>query len=174
MTRRSVVSRFAWVALLLATQGVAESTLDPAAQASPVTRETPDTEPVQTAKSILANQPAKLVDRLMKKKLIVMQEVREEGSLRGGLVSSYVIFDMPIERVYKLLSQSARQVEFRPELTSIETIEYLPRGPVDEQRLKILFRRGKVLESGRVPSGCSDTNAPFSTIWSARRSCSLG
>ena len=91
VTRRSVVSRFACVALLLTTQGVAESTLDPAAQASPVTRETSDTEPVQTAKSIFANQPAELVKRLMKKKLIVMQEVREEGSLRGGLVSSYVI-----------------------------------------------------------------------------------
>ena len=45
-----------------------------------------------------------------------------------------------IERVYALLAQSSRHLEYRPELTGIETIEMGPHGPIDEQRLRILFK----------------------------------
>jgi hypothetical protein len=76
----------------------------------------------------------------MNEKMIIFQEIREEGPLRGGIVNAYVLFGQPIDRVYALLTQSARQVEFRPELMSIETIEMGPHGPIDEQRLRILFR----------------------------------
>jgi hypothetical protein len=93
-----------------------------------------------TAESILAAQPRDLVDRLMSEGVLVLQEVEEKGPLRGGIISSYVIFEQPVERVYRLLAQSERQTEFRPEMTSIETIEMGPRGPVDEQRIKILFQ----------------------------------
>ena len=100
----------------------------------------PASETTKSAETILASQPSDLVDRLMEERMIVFQEIREEGPLRGGIVNAYVIFDQPIDRVYPLLAQSARQVEFRPELTSIETIEMGPLGPIDEQRLRILFR----------------------------------
>ena len=56
-----------------------------------------------------------MVDRLREKNIVVMQEVREGGALSGGIINSYVIFEPPVEAVYRLLSQSARQVEFRPE-----------------------------------------------------------
>jgi hypothetical protein len=94
----------------------------------------------QSAEDILAAQPRDLVDRLMAENILVLEEIQAEGPLRGGIISAYVLFDQPVDRVYRLLAQSARQSEFRPELTRIETVETGPRGPVDEQRLKILFR----------------------------------
>ena len=97
--------------------------------------------PRLTAESILANQPRDIVDRLFEENVVVMQEIRGEGDLRGGLISAYVLFNKPPSRVFSLLSQSTRQTEFRPELTSIETVEMGALGPVDEHRLKILFRR---------------------------------
>jgi len=97
-------------------------------------------DPLETAEAILAAQPRDLVDRLMAEGVLVLQEVEEKGPLRGGIISSYVIFDQPVERVYRLLAQSERQAEFRPEMSSIETIEMGPRGPIDEQRIKILFQ----------------------------------
>ena len=101
----------------------------------------PDLGPILSAETILASQPADLVARLMEKSVLVMQEVRVEGAMRGGIVSTYVLFEKPIDEVYELLAQPQRQVEFRPELKSVKMIEQGPRGPVDEQRLRILFRR---------------------------------
>jgi hypothetical protein len=101
----------------------------------------PTVQSVTTASTILANQPGATVDRLFEKNIVVMQEVREDGSLSGGIITAYVIFADPPEKVFGLLSQSARQIEFRPELTSIEMVEMSEQGPVDEQRLKILFQR---------------------------------
>ncbi len=95
----------------------------------------------QTAETILATQPARIRDRLMEKNVIVMQEMGDEGPLSGSFIMAYVIFGQPIDRTYHLLSQSARQIEFRPELTSIETIEVSESGGIDVQRLKILFQR---------------------------------
>lgn len=95
----------------------------------------------QTAETILATQPARIRDRLMEKNVIVMQEIGDEGPLSGSFIMAYVIFGQPIDRTYHLLSQSARQIEFRPELTSIETIEVSESGGIDVQRLKILFQR---------------------------------
>jgi hypothetical protein len=93
-----------------------------------------------SAEDLLAAQPRDLVDRLMADRVLVLQEVEQKGPLRGGIISSYVIFDPPIEKVYRLLAQSSRQAEFRPEMASIETVETRPEGPIDEQRIKILFR----------------------------------
>jgi len=100
-----------------------------------------DAVPILSAETILASQPADLVERLTEKNVLVMQEVREEGPMRGAIVSTYVLFEKPIDDVYALLAQSERQVEFRPELKSVVTVEQGPRGPVDEQRLRILFQR---------------------------------
>lgn len=95
---------------------------------------------MRSAEEILAAQPPDLVDRLMAENVVVLEEIQPKGPLRGAIISSYVLFDQPIDRVYRLLAQSARQTEFRPELTRIETVETGPRGQVDEQQLEILFR----------------------------------
>ncbi len=115
---------------------VPSSTSGRSSEAAPVR----ELEAIQSAEEILAAQPRDLVERLMGAKILVLEEIEAKGPLRGGIISSYVLFDQPIDRVYRLLAQSARQTEFRPELTRIETVETSPLGQVDEQRLKILFR----------------------------------
>jgi len=94
-----------------------------------------------SAATILAAQPRAVVDRLMEDHIVVMQEVRTEGPLSGGLLLAYVLFASDPESVYGLLSQSGRHPEYRPELTSVETIETGPGGPIDEHRMRILFQR---------------------------------
>ena len=94
----------------------------------------------QSAEGILAAQPRDVVDRLMSEHILVLEEIQAKGPLRGGIISAYVLFDQPVDRVYRLLAQSTRQSEFRPELTRIETVETGPHGQVDEQQLKILFQ----------------------------------
>jgi len=85
--------------------------------------------------------PVEIVDRLLSDKVVVMQEMRSEGALEGAVTVAYVIFDHPRERVYELLAQTERQIEFRPELTSITRFRMGSTGPIDEQRLKIMFQR---------------------------------
>jgi hypothetical protein len=50
-----------------------------------------------------------------------------------------VIFEQPVSRAFGLLAQTARQREYRPELDSIETVERLGDGTVDEHRLRMMF-----------------------------------
>lgn len=142
MIRWTASGLLACATLVVAAMGVAEEAKSPAARLPPVSsRPPPGFAPKLSAETILANQPVDLVARLMEENVIVLQEITEEGAHRGAIVSSYVIFEKPVERVYMMLAQSARQIEYRPELQSIETIEWGPDGPIDEQRLKILFRR---------------------------------
>jgi hypothetical protein len=96
---------------------------------------------VTTAAAILAAQPGDVLARLAEKKVVVVQEVVDEGALSGGLITAFVVFAEPVERTYRFLSQTGRQAEFRSELTGIETVEVTAHGTIDEHRLKILFRR---------------------------------
>ena len=96
---------------------------------------------VSAAQRVLASQPAPMVTRLMSERVVVVADDHDPRAATREIITSYVIFDSPIEHTYAMLSRSDRQVEFRPELTSIETIESTPEGPVDEHRLKILFSR---------------------------------
>ena len=95
----------------------------------------------QTAEMILASQPSDIRDRLFEQKYVVMQEIREPGA-PPGMFLAYVLFEAPPARVYRFLSQTARQKEFRPELTGVETVSITPPGrSVEEYRLKVLFQR---------------------------------
>lgn len=85
--------------------------------------------------------PDEIIESLLRDKIVVMQELRPEGALEGALTIGYVIFDLPRDRVYELLTQTERQIEFRSELTSITRHRMSAKGPVDEQRMKIMFRR---------------------------------
>ncbi len=95
--------------------------------------------PPTTAESILANQPPGLVERLYANKSVVLQEVGDDNLPAAGFVHALVIFEQPRNRVMRLLSQTTRHIEFRPELSAIEAIEWLDSGVVDEHRLRIMF-----------------------------------
>ncbi len=98
---------------------------------------------VASANEVLAAQSEELVSRLMEDHVVVLTGLREDAPLEdereGSWIVAYVIFELPIERSYELLSQSTKQLEFRTELKSIETVELTRDGNVDEQRMRILF-----------------------------------
>jgi hypothetical protein len=91
--------------------------------------------------TLLASQPEELRERLLEEKLVILQEAPESGALSGSIVMGLVIFEASLENTYRSLTQTHRQTEFRSELTSVETISRTESGPVDEHRIKILFRR---------------------------------
>ncbi len=78
--RRHACRLVVYATLLVAAQAVAQDV--PAVLASQA--RAPASETTRSAETILASQPSDLVDRLMEEKMIVFQEIREEGPLRGG------------------------------------------------------------------------------------------
>jgi len=85
--------------------------------------------------AIVAELPSDLRERLQAQKAVLA------GHAESSTVSAqgYVIFEQPVERVFQLLAQTARQAEYRPELESIETVARLDDGTIDEHRIRILF-----------------------------------
>ena len=73
----------------------------------------------------------------------VVEELLEAGSLvldrPGDLVRAYVVFGRPVDRVYQLLSATSRQLEYRSELASLQTVARTPDGQIDEHHIRIVF-----------------------------------
>ena len=100
--------------------------------------------PNPSSRRLLDGLSPELVDRLFEKKWILLQQIDADvASLSGGYLMAYVIFDQPFERTYELLSQTSRQVEYRPELSSVETVDRFPDGNLDEHQMKILLMKIK-------------------------------
>jgi hypothetical protein len=90
------------------------------------------------AEPILEALPTTTRAALLDEKLVLLGNTEGADFFRG--VQALVLFEKPPERVYRLLSQTARQQEYRPDLLGIDTLERLPDGSVDEHRMRILFR----------------------------------
>ena len=58
----------------------------------------------------------------------------------SSVVLGFVLFDPPPERVYRFLSQTERQIEYRSELTGLKTLKWESAGPLDRHRIRILFQ----------------------------------
>jgi len=87
------------------------------------------------AEAVLAAQPPDLVRTLLESKVVLAGHADASTQTAQG----FVIFEQPVERVYRLLSQTTRQREYRPELETIETVRPLEDGSIDEHHLKIMF-----------------------------------
>jgi hypothetical protein len=92
-----------------------------------------------TAESVLEREPPELVARLLKERLVVLEDVHGDGS--ESFIISYVIFERSRSEVVDLMKQAERQPEYRPELKSVKTVERFEGGRVDEQSMKIMFRK---------------------------------
>jgi hypothetical protein len=91
------------------------------------------------AETVIGGVPAPLAERLQQDGFVMVEDVG--GSGPNSFLLALVQFDKPRERVRELLRQAERQPEYRPELVSAKTIQEIPEGRIDEQRLKILFVR---------------------------------
>lgn len=84
---------------------------------------------------MLAAEPPELARALLEDKVVLEGRADEASQVARG----FVIFEQPVSRAFRLLSQTGRQKEYRPELDSIETVEWLDDGTVDEHHLKMMF-----------------------------------
>jgi hypothetical protein len=99
---------------------------------------------VLVAEAMLDAQPPMIRERLASDGLVVMVTADDPGTpsaAKSSVVIGYVRFHAGLAETYRLLSQTARQIEYRTELKSIETLEQTETGPVDQHRIKILFLR---------------------------------
>jgi hypothetical protein len=109
---------------------------------------TPLAEPSRADDAALANavravvpdaSPA-IVERLLADKVALLPG-SDSSPGEPPVVKALVLFSQPKSRVMEFLLQTARQLEYRPELEKVETVEHLPEGDVDQQEMKIMFVR---------------------------------
>lgn len=91
------------------------------------------------AESVLSAEPPARLERLEAQRVVLLEDAGGEGS--QSFIMALVLFERSVDRVRELLRQAERQPEYRPELKSVKTVELLPDGRIDEQKMKILFTR---------------------------------
>jgi len=104
---------------------VKPSRADEAALANAVRAAVPDVSPA-------------IVERLLADKVALLPS-SDPSPGEPPAVKALVLFSQPKSRVMEFLLQTARQVEYRPELEKVETVERLADGDVDQQEMKIIF-----------------------------------
>jgi len=88
-----------------------------------------------SAEAVLGGEAPEIATRLEKERVVLLQQAGDSD----GTVVALVLFDQPQSRVAALLREAERQPEYRPELVTVRTVQRLPDGRIDEQRIKILF-----------------------------------
>ena len=91
-----------------------------------------------SAEALLAAAPSGLRSKLESERVVVLDATSEPDL--AGFVVALAIFSRPRRDVVELVSQSARQTEYRPELESVAVISDGANERVDEHRLRILFK----------------------------------
>jgi len=99
----------------------------------------PATASAQSAAAILATHPRPVVEKLMRDKIVILSSNDPASNGAGTMVVGLVVFEQPRARALRLLSQTARQPEYRPELESVETVQRGDKTAVDEHQMKIMF-----------------------------------
>jgi hypothetical protein len=89
----------------------------------------------------LAGEPPELAERLIDEKVVVLSGSETRDQRDPTQVRALVLFAKPRSRVFQLLLQTARQVEYRPELQKVETVERFPNGEVDLEEIRMMLVR---------------------------------
>jgi hypothetical protein len=87
-----------------------------------------------SAESVLSAEAPDIAKRLEKERMVLLDRRGSEEQL-----VALVLFSQPRRRVAALLREAERQLEYRPELLAVQTVQQFPDGRIDEQRIKILF-----------------------------------
>lgn len=91
------------------------------------------------AEQLLAGHPQDRVVRLLRENVVMFRSSGNDE--HAPFVQALVVFESPLERVVRLMVQTARQIEYRSELKSIETVDRFSKGSVDEHRIRFMFLR---------------------------------
>jgi hypothetical protein len=89
----------------------------------------------------LAGEPPELVQRLFDEKVVLLSGSEPRDRSGPTQVRALVLFAKPQNRVIQLLLQTARQIEYRPDLEKVETVERFSNGEVDVQEMRIMLVR---------------------------------
>jgi hypothetical protein len=92
--------------------------------------------PQESSDSILGAHAPAVLRLFQSEGLVVLKELSPEGR-----IMALVRFEQPRRRVIRLLSQTARHDEFRPELKRIESHRWDERGSLDTHYLRIMFMK---------------------------------
>jgi hypothetical protein len=91
-----------------------------------------------TGESVLSAEPPELAARLRERGVVVLEDVASRE--RATFVVAYVRFAQPRERTVALVSDPARQLEWRSDLSGVETLETTPGVRVDRLRIRVMFQ----------------------------------
>jgi hypothetical protein len=107
----------------------------------------------QTAETVLADYPPKIVQKLHKKNLALLPNVQDGSIYIGALV----LFDQSIDKAHHLLSQTERQHEYLPELKRADIIRRDGSVVINEHHVRVMFiglsyriRTQSDFDSGRI------------------------
>ena len=89
----------------------------------------------------LAGEPPELVQRFLDEKVVLLSASEPRDRSGPTQVRALVLFERPQSRVIQLLLQTARQIEYRPDLEKVETVERFSNGEVDVQEMRIMLVR---------------------------------
>lgn len=92
------------------------------------------TPPRDSAEAVLAKHPAPVRVRLERRGIAILEEASSDGYVRA-----FVRFEQPKPRTLRLLSQTGRHAEFRPELQRVESHGWNEQEALDTHRMKIVF-----------------------------------
>lgn len=115
-------------ALLLACSAAALAAAEPEPPAGPMP---PAGEPFLRAIS------PELLPRLERERFLLLPSAKSAP----GVVEGLVLFSQPHAQVWRLLGQTERQREYRPELVELTNVERFANGVVDRHRIRVLFIR---------------------------------
>jgi hypothetical protein len=87
----------------------------------------------------LAGAPPDIVQRLLNENVILLAGSEPRHGSDPARVQALVLFARPRSRVLQLLLQTARQIEYRPDVEKVETVERFPNGEVDAQEMRIML-----------------------------------
>ena len=87
----------------------------------------------------LAGQPPELIQRLFDEKVVLLSGSEPRDRSGPTQVRALVLFARPRSRAIQLLLQTARQIEYRPDLKRVETVERFSNGEVDVQEMRIML-----------------------------------
>jgi hypothetical protein len=88
---------------------------------------------------VLPGQTRELVQRLLEDKVILLPGSGARGVDGPAMARALVLFAKPRDRVIQLLLQTDRQIEYRPELAALETVERSPDGVLVKQEMRIML-----------------------------------
>jgi len=87
----------------------------------------------------LSGEPRELVQRLLEDKVVLLPGWAERRVRGAAAARALVLFAKPRDRVIQLLLQTDRQIEYRPELAKLDTIERFPDGVVMAQEMRMML-----------------------------------